>query len=433
MLLFPKQNVVISGPNRRAQSEVIGIILLTAVVVILAMLVGGTILESGDTQGDPSANLEVTIDDVNVTIGHHGGATLPAGEVTVQLRSTTTQQYSIDSFHAQQGNDGNPFEPGDLLTHEHNAGNTVRVLVIHDRTNTVLYDRAFDVPSSTGENQPPNADFTSSPSPALLGNSITFDASSSTDSDGSVETYEWDLDDDGTTDATGVSAVHSYEEPGEYSVTLEVTDNDGATDQMTQTVRVVTAPSSTFTADCSGMTCTFDASDSRGEIEEYIWEFGGGNSTTTFDPTVEHTYVDEESYDVTLTVQSGNLTDETTRTVTADVTPPDISTFTATDKGEWDREGFELRWIEQYDISWDVDDPTLETTTVYVNRSGTAVEQYDGPTSFETYSRTSGILGFITEYQIKIVAQDAAGNRACEVVSDSSDGTGPDSTDYGGC
>lgn len=52
-----------------------------------------------------------------------------------------------------------------------------------------------------------------------------------------VESYRWDFGDNET--ATGLTANHSYQDPGAYEVTLTVTDSFGVTDE--QTLRIVVA------------------------------------------------------------------------------------------------------------------------------------------------------------------------------------------------
>ncbi|MEF8808004.1 malectin domain-containing carbohydrate-binding protein, partial [Natronomonas sp.] len=85
------------------------------------------------------------------------------------------------------------------------------------------------------DNEAPSASFTVSPSSPTVGEDVTFDASDSTD-DSSIASYEWDFD-DGTT-ASGETATHTFDEAGDYDVTLTVTDDDGVTDNTTQTVTV---------------------------------------------------------------------------------------------------------------------------------------------------------------------------------------------------
>ena len=54
---------------------------------------------------------------------------------------------------------------------------------------------------------------------------IYFDASKSYDPDGTILSYEWDFGDGKT--GIGPNTSHSYSNPGEYTVTLIVTDNNG--------------------------------------------------------------------------------------------------------------------------------------------------------------------------------------------------------------
>ncbi len=51
--------------------------------------------------------------------------------------------------------------------------------------------------------------------------------------------WEWDFTSDGTYDATGLTAAHSYATPGAYDVTLRVTDNLGATSVLTKAGYVI--------------------------------------------------------------------------------------------------------------------------------------------------------------------------------------------------
>jgi chitinase len=87
-----------------------------------------------------------------------------------------------------------------------------------------------------GGNQSPTASFTTSDSSITPGESITFDASSSSDADGSITSYEWDFGDGST--ATGKTVTHTYDEVGSYLVTLTVTDDTDSTGTDTTTVTI---------------------------------------------------------------------------------------------------------------------------------------------------------------------------------------------------
>jgi hypothetical protein len=75
---------------------------------------------------------------------------------------------------------------------------------------------------------PPLAAFDWSPDPGIAGSPVAFDASGSSDSDGTIVSYDWDFGDGGTD--TGVNPSHTFATADNYLVTLVVTDNDGLTD-----------------------------------------------------------------------------------------------------------------------------------------------------------------------------------------------------------
>ena len=90
----------------------------------------------------------------------------------------------------------------------------------------------------------PTAAFTAAPSPAFVGESVTFDGSSSSD-DESVAKYEWDLDGDGTFEtnsAANPTTTHTYTQPGTVTVRLKVTDNRGVSDVSTRSLTVQPKP-----------------------------------------------------------------------------------------------------------------------------------------------------------------------------------------------
>ncbi len=82
----------------------------------------------------------------------------------------------------------------------------------------------------------PVASFTSSPETGLSGEDIIFDASGSTDSDGSIANCWWDFGDG--TEGLGATVKHQYKAPGSYKVRLIVTDNSGLSDTFEKTIKV---------------------------------------------------------------------------------------------------------------------------------------------------------------------------------------------------
>ncbi|MCD4735026.1 MAG: PKD domain-containing protein [Bacteroidales bacterium] len=80
-------------------------------------------------------------------------------------------------------------------------------------------------------NQPPVADFTASPNPAMSEENILFDASASYDPNDYITTYRWDWDMDGIFDHidSNPTANHSFFDPGFYDVILQVEDSFGET------------------------------------------------------------------------------------------------------------------------------------------------------------------------------------------------------------
>lgn len=107
---------------------------------------------------------------------------------------------------------------------------------------------ATDTATVTVTNTAPVAD-AGGPYTTSNGVPVTLDASGSADADGSIVSYSWDCETDGTVDGTGSTVSCTYAVVGNYTATVTVVDDDGATDSDTATVSIGNAPP---TADAGG-------------------------------------------------------------------------------------------------------------------------------------------------------------------------------------
>ena len=147
-------------------------------------------------------------------------------------------------------------------------------------------------------NQSPSAGFTSSCS----GLTCAF-ANTSTDADGTL-THAWSFGDG--TGSTAISPTHTYTAGGPYTVTLTVTDDDLATDSVSELLTLTAPPpnqppSASFTSSCTGLTCAFTntSTDVDGTLT-HAWSFGDGTGSTAVSPS--KTYAADGTYTVSLTV-----------------------------------------------------------------------------------------------------------------------------------
>ena len=85
-------------------------------------------------------------------------------------------------------------------------------------------------------NSAPAARFTANPSSGEMPLLVSFDASSSRDSDGSLVSYAWSFGDGSA--GSGAITSHTYSVAGSYVVRLTVTDDGGATDIYTRSIAV---------------------------------------------------------------------------------------------------------------------------------------------------------------------------------------------------
>lgn len=125
-----------------------------------------------------------------------------------------------------------------LFTHDDSsAGQRVSGLPgIQNYDAGVRYDTFTVYGARTAGNSSPAAKFTCAPTSGTVPLAVSCDASASSDPDGSIASYAWDFG-NGTT-GTGVTAGQTYQNQGNFIVTLVVTDTGGAQGTATGAITV---------------------------------------------------------------------------------------------------------------------------------------------------------------------------------------------------
>ena len=85
-------------------------------------------------------------------------------------------------------------------------------------------------------NRAPVASFTALPSEGVVPLVVEFDASASSDADGTIVGYEWDFGDGES--ASGAKVLHTFTDYGVFEVNVTVTDDHGAIDAEADSVQV---------------------------------------------------------------------------------------------------------------------------------------------------------------------------------------------------
>lgn len=113
---------------------------------------------------------------------------------------------------------------------------------------------------------------------------VNFDASGSTDLDGTIVEYLWDFDGDGDYDewTTSATIAHEYTVGGSHDPVVCVIDDGYARDTATVNIDVNVAPTADLTSDVTEggapLTVNFDgtgSSDTDGTIDDYEWDLDG--------------------------------------------------------------------------------------------------------------------------------------------------------------
>jgi PKD repeat protein len=337
-----------------------------------------------DDDGDSStASTTITVLDPPVAaisaVPDSGDAPL---DVAFDASASTDSDGTIDQYDWDFDNDGTfeAIDGGVTINHTYIVGGAITAAV-RVTDNDGLQDTAtvgLDI------NNPPVANLSADPESGT-GSApefqVDFDASGSTDSDGTVDSYDWDMDDDGSFEIIDGGATQSLflNEGGIYPITVRVTDNDGAQDTATLNYDLNQPPSAALSSDVSfgaipesgSLDINLDASastDSDGTIVQYNWDLDGDFTFEIQDggPTQVATVTDDDNYLFLVEVIDNDGAPSVASTQSNIVTPPTavLTAYIFESEGirwdgseSWDGNGTVDRYDFDYNNDGDYDDP----------------------------------------------------------------------------
>lgn len=213
--------------------------------------------------------------------------------------STTPEGYNIVQWYWDFG-DGDTSDlqnPVHVYPPNTNPGGVVynvELIITSDSngflcSNAVIYDVL--IPSD------PDIFFTWNPEPTCLGLQTHFYGNSGFP----ISHWHWDFDDGNFSNLQ--NPVHIYTGPGQYNVTLSITDLNGCNNSLTNVIQVVPVPYVDFimsdSVSCSSGLIYF-TSFAGNNVASWYWDFGDGSFSNEENPV--HNFYVPDIYTVSLTV-----------------------------------------------------------------------------------------------------------------------------------
>ena len=171
----------------------------------------------------------------------------------------------------------------------------------------------------------PEAKFTAAPLTGYPPLDIQF----TDESKGEIQAWEWDFDGDGIIDSTDQNPQYTYNEPGNYTVSLTVSSPNGNnTAIQTEYIKVMPCPRfADFIAEptpgncevkgkglsCTGTTTVQFIDKSTGNVTGWAWDFESDGIVDSNEQNPSHLYAKNGVYSVTLTIITTTCEDPITK------------------------------------------------------------------------------------------------------------------------
>jgi PKD repeat protein len=315
------------------------------------------------------------------------------------------------------------------------ADNCMLVVVVLGTSAAILDSIQISTP------QPPVASIVPDSDSGIAPLSVSFDGSASSDPDGSIVNYEWDLDGDGLFNETGPeltangndTAAFTYASPGTYIAQLRLTDNEDFQGQASAEINVAASqpPVAALSADVSSgnkpLIVTFNATasmDPDGAITDYEWDFDGDGiygeagpeADNAGDPTpLPFTYTSVGSFAAKVRVtDNDDGKDSETLTITVSNSPPIADLQANVTEGDapfdvsFDASASSDPGGSITDYEWDFDNDGL------FNEAGTPEETAHGSATPAAFNFASpGIFSV----SVKVTDDDSAQDTAMLVIT----------------
>ena len=140
-----KQQLKAILDDDRGVSPVIGVILMVAITVILAAVIGAFVLNlGGDLEQAPQAQLSVEVNDAanGVILTHNGGDALNVDDLRIAGDLSTGPFTGLSGYAS-----GDQFSVGDEAQLGGSSGNEYTVRIIHEPSDSILVEGTVSVPA----------------------------------------------------------------------------------------------------------------------------------------------------------------------------------------------------------------------------------------------------------------------------------------------